>query len=215
MNHSNQQQSETLFHYLQLTRSLQQLSQDWMLQEHYYITNQHQEHWKAQLQPKKDQIQKNIKEADKLRNLWKHYMKDSKWIIYVIDFYDKERMDEAKSEFHRMLLDPLLLGQILLIEANKQDLVKMKSEELAVDLNINKFCSNWLYNYVAQSLVKVFKKDQTGFKNIFKSRSFRILQCNEICSMKICLQINISQFQLFFTPYELPIILLFKKYYYQ
>ncbi|CAK69561.1 unnamed protein product (macronuclear) [Paramecium tetraurelia] len=88
------------------------------------------------------QFRINIK-SRQLRNLWKHYMKNSKGIIYIIDCSDKERMDETKSELYRMLLNPLMLGQPHLIYSNKQDLVKMKSEELEVELNINKICKNW------------------------------------------------------------------------
>nr|CAI39299.1 rab_C60 [Paramecium tetraurelia] len=110
-----------------------------------YYTNQDQEQWKAQLQ-QQDIIQNKYQgywRSRQLRNLWKHYMKNSKGIIYIIDCSDKERMDETKSELYRMLLNPLMLGQPHLIYSNKQDLVKMKSEELEVELNINKICKNW------------------------------------------------------------------------
>ncbi|CAD8197633.1 unnamed protein product [Paramecium pentaurelia] len=90
-----------------------------------------------------DIISWDIGGADKQRILCKPYLKNSKGIIYTFDCSDKERKAEAIFELHQMLLDPLLFGQPLLIYSNKQDLVKMNSEELAVELKIEKFSKNW------------------------------------------------------------------------
>ncbi|CAK77377.1 unnamed protein product (macronuclear) [Paramecium tetraurelia] len=79
--------------------------------------------------------------ADKIRILWINYLQKSQGIIYVIDCFDKERMDQAKTELHKMLLE--LVEQPLLIFANKQDLVKMNPEELVVELAMQNYSKNW------------------------------------------------------------------------
>ncbi|CAD8159123.1 unnamed protein product [Paramecium pentaurelia] len=96
------------------------------------------------IQSKKfDIISWDIGGADKLRITMKPYFQDSKGIIYVIDCFDKERMDDAKHQLQKILLDSLLIGQPLLVYANKQDLVKMNSIELAIELMIQNLSKNW------------------------------------------------------------------------
>jgi len=59
---------------------------------------------------------------DKLRPLWRHYFDNSQGIIYVIDSNDRNRINLARDELHRMLGEDALRDAILLIFANKQDL---------------------------------------------------------------------------------------------
>ncbi|CAD8196248.1 unnamed protein product [Paramecium pentaurelia] len=89
-----------------------------------------------------DIIYWDIRGADKQRILCKSYLKNSKGIIYTFDCSEKERKARAIFELHQMLLDPLLIVQPLLIYANKQDLVKMNSEEQAAELRIEKISKN-------------------------------------------------------------------------
>ena len=42
---------------------------------------------------------------DRLRRLWKHYYKNTSSIIFVVDSYDKKRLDLAKNELHNMIKD--------------------------------------------------------------------------------------------------------------
>ncbi|NHJ85546.1 MAG: GTP-binding protein [Asgard group archaeon] len=55
------------------------------------------------------------------RTLWGTLMKGSSAIIFVIDSSDRERIEEAKNELWKVLMDPLYPDAPLLIVANKQD----------------------------------------------------------------------------------------------
>lgn len=59
---------------------------------------------------------------DKIRRLWRHYYQNTQGIIFVVDSNDKERVDEAREELHRMLSEDELRDASLLVFANKQDL---------------------------------------------------------------------------------------------
>lgn len=59
---------------------------------------------------------------DKIRPLWRHYYTGTQGLIFVVDSTDKERIDEARTEFHRIVNDREMRDAIILIFANKQDL---------------------------------------------------------------------------------------------
>ena len=40
---------------------------------------------------------------DKLRPLWRHYYQNTDAIIYVVDSNDRERVEKARFELHKML----------------------------------------------------------------------------------------------------------------
>jgi small GTP-binding protein len=56
------------------------------------------------------------------RNLWGTLMKGSSAIIFVLDSADHSRIEEAKNELWKVLLDPNYPDAPLLVVANKQDL---------------------------------------------------------------------------------------------
>lgn len=78
---------------------------------------------------------------DKIRPLWRHYfsgglieeprnieeeglMEDmigTQGLIFVIDSNDRARIDEARQELHRIILDREMKEALLLVFANKQD----------------------------------------------------------------------------------------------
>uniref|UniRef100_A0A6B2LLA4 ADP-ribosylation factor n=1 Tax=Arcella intermedia TaxID=1963864 RepID=A0A6B2LLA4_9EUKA len=58
---------------------------------------------------------------DKIRPLWRHYLQNTGAIIYVVDSNDKDRLDEAREELHKLLQEEELRGASLLVLANKQD----------------------------------------------------------------------------------------------
>ncbi|CAD6337201.1 unnamed protein product [Miscanthus lutarioriparius] len=60
---------------------------------------------------------------DKLRPLWRHYLSNSDALIYVVDSTDRDRIGVAREEFQAIVKDPLILSSILLVLANKQDMV--------------------------------------------------------------------------------------------
>lgn len=59
---------------------------------------------------------------DKIRPLWRHYYTGTQGLVFVVDSQDKERIDEAQQELHRILIDREMKECLLLVFANKQDL---------------------------------------------------------------------------------------------
>ncbi|EER17328.1 ADP ribosylation factor 1, putative [Perkinsus marinus ATCC 50983] len=59
---------------------------------------------------------------DKIRPLWRHYYQNTQGIIFVVDSNDRDRIDDAKEELHRMLNEEELRDACVLVFANKQDL---------------------------------------------------------------------------------------------
>jgi len=59
---------------------------------------------------------------DKIRPLWRHYYTGTQGLVFVVDSTDRERIDEAKQELHRILSDREMKDCLLLVFANKQDL---------------------------------------------------------------------------------------------
>nr|CCC91694.1 putative ADP-ribosylation factor [Trypanosoma congolense IL3000] len=63
-----------------------------------------------------------------IRPFWRCYFTDTDAIIYVVDSTDKDRMGVAKHELYNLLDEDELRGSLLLIFANKQDMVGAASE---------------------------------------------------------------------------------------
>ncbi|MED6248081.1 ADP-ribosylation factor-like protein 4A [Xenoophorus captivus] len=59
---------------------------------------------------------------EKLRPLWKSYTRCTDGIIFVVDSVDAERMEEAKTELHKITKTSENQGVPVLVVANKQDL---------------------------------------------------------------------------------------------
>ncbi|CAH1775001.1 unnamed protein product [Owenia fusiformis] len=59
---------------------------------------------------------------EELQSLWDKYYAESHGVIYIIDSSDRERVDESKEAFEKMIQSEVLLGVPLLVLANKQDL---------------------------------------------------------------------------------------------
>ncbi|CAN8269737.1 unnamed protein product [Cochlearia groenlandica] len=67
---------------------------------------------------------------EKLRPLWRHYFNNTDGLIYVVDSLDRERIGKAKQEFQEIIKDPFMLNSIILVFANKQDMVKISKLSL-------------------------------------------------------------------------------------
>ena len=59
---------------------------------------------------------------DKIRPLWRHYYTGTQGLIFVVDCADRDRIEEARQELHRIINDREMRDAIILIFANKQDL---------------------------------------------------------------------------------------------
>lgn len=82
---------------------------------------------------------------DKIRPLWRHYYTGTQGLIFVVDCADKERIDEACDELHRIINDREMKDAIILVFANKQDLKgALTPEEIPTRLKLNKISDrNW------------------------------------------------------------------------
>lgn len=56
---------------------------------------------------------------DKIRLLWRHYYQNTQGLIFVVDSNDRERIDDAREELHKMLSEEELKEAVLLVFANK------------------------------------------------------------------------------------------------
>ncbi|KAI3656598.1 hypothetical protein MP638_003025 [Amoeboaphelidium occidentale] len=82
---------------------------------------------------------------DKIRPLWRHYYTGTQALIFVVDSQDRERIDEARQELHRILNDREMKDCLLLVFANKQDLANaMSPAEVTEKLGLQRMRDrNW------------------------------------------------------------------------
>ena len=78
-------------------------------------------------------------ESERIRTLWRHYYRlGINAIIFVVDSNDRDRMTEAREELEKILREDELVGVILLVFANKQDLNSaMSISEITDFLGLN------------------------------------------------------------------------------
>ncbi|KAK6304452.1 hypothetical protein J4Q44_G00250380 [Coregonus suidteri] len=83
---------------------------------------------------------------DKIRPLWRHYYTGTQGLIFVVDCADRDRIDEARQELHRIINDREMRDAIILIFANKQDLPDaMKPHEIQEKLGLTRIRDrNWI-----------------------------------------------------------------------
>ncbi|XP_073033383.1 ADP-ribosylation factor 2-like isoform X2 [Primulina eburnea] len=75
---------------------------------------------------------------DKIRPLWRHYFQNMQGLIFVVDSSDRDRVVEARDELHRILNEEELIGAVLLVFANKQDLPNaMNAAEITDKLGLH------------------------------------------------------------------------------
>ena len=60
---------------------------------------------------------------DKIRPLWRHYYSGTQGLIFVVDSSDHARLEEARSELHKIINDREMKDALLLVFANKQDVL--------------------------------------------------------------------------------------------
>jgi len=79
---------------------------------------------------------------DKLRPLWRHYYNNTNGVIFVVDSNDKDRVNKAHDELHKMMAEEEMARACVLVFANKQDLPNaMTLSELTEKLQPSKFGS--------------------------------------------------------------------------
>jgi ADP-ribosylation factor protein 1 len=83
---------------------------------------------------------------DKIRTLWRHYYQNTQALIFVVDSNDKGRVEDARSELHKMLAEDELRDAIVLVFANKQDLPHaMSAAEITDQLGLHTLRSRRWY----------------------------------------------------------------------
>jgi small GTP-binding protein len=83
---------------------------------------------------------------DKIRPLYRHYFQNTSALIFVVDSNDRDRIDEAKSELHKMLGEEELRDAACLVLANKQDLpTSMSVSEITERLGLHQLRRTNMY----------------------------------------------------------------------
>merc|ERR1719265_1982315 len=59
---------------------------------------------------------------DKIRKLWRHYYLNTQGLIFVVDSNDRDRIEDAREELAKMLIEDEMREAVVLVFANKQDL---------------------------------------------------------------------------------------------
>lgn len=74
----------------------------------------------------------------KIRPLWRHYYLGTNGLIYVVDSNDRERIEDAREELHKMLSEQEMADAVVLVLANKQDLPNaLPAAEISEKLGLN------------------------------------------------------------------------------
>ncbi|KAF7236562.1 ADP-ribosylation factor-like protein 4D [Varanus komodoensis] len=80
---------------------------------------------------------------EKLRPLWKSYMRHTDGVVFVVDSAEAERLEEARVELHRIARSSDNQGVPVLVLANKQDVSQALSvAELEKLLSLHELCTS-------------------------------------------------------------------------
>mmetsp|Transcript_45885 Transcript_45885/g.102930 ORF Transcript_45885/g.102930 Transcript_45885/m.102930 type:complete len:183 (+) Transcript_45885:94-642(+) len=75
---------------------------------------------------------------DKIRPLWRHYYTGTNGLIFVVDSNDRDRVEDAREELTKMLNEDEMRDAVVLVFANKQDLLQATpADEIADALQLS------------------------------------------------------------------------------
>merc|ERR1711972_148449 len=75
---------------------------------------------------------------DKIRPLWRYYYQGAQGLIFVADSNDRDRVEDAREELHKILNEDEMRDAMLLVFANKQDLPNaMPAAEITEKLGLH------------------------------------------------------------------------------
>ena len=83
----------------------------------------------------------NLKEVGggaEIRSYWTQCIDGSDGLIWVIDSTDRNKIDDSKTELHKLLEDSKLAGNPLIVFCNKEDQEGMRTAEISEYLQLNK-----------------------------------------------------------------------------
>ncbi|XP_063693388.1 ADP-ribosylation factor 1-like 2 [Bolinopsis microptera] len=82
----------------------------------------------------------------KLRPLWKHYLKGTDGLIFVVDCWDFTRVDEVREELSNLLALPEMQDVPIMIFGNKQDMRgAVNPPQLIEQLHMNRYNNHSWY----------------------------------------------------------------------
>jgi small GTP-binding protein len=82
----------------------------------------------------------------KLRPLWKHYLKGTDGLIFVVDCWDFSRVDEVREELSNLLSLPEMQDVPIMIFGNKQDMRgAVNPPQLIEQLHMNRYNNHSWY----------------------------------------------------------------------
>ncbi|NXP63522.1 ARL14 protein, partial [Chloropsis cyanopogon] len=82
----------------------------------------------------------------KMREFWSNFLEDTSGLLYVVDSFDKQRLEESRREFELILKNESIKNVPVVVLANKQDLPgALNAEEITRRFKMKKYCSdrNW------------------------------------------------------------------------
>ena len=83
---------------------------------------------------------------DKIRKLWRYYYQNTQGLIFVVDSSDRDRIEDAREELGKILVEDEMRDAVLLVFANKQDLPNaMPAAELTDKLGLRDMRSRQWY----------------------------------------------------------------------
>ncbi|XP_062988431.1 ADP-ribosylation factor-like protein 4D [Elgaria multicarinata webbii] len=82
---------------------------------------------------------------EKLRPLWRSYMRRTDGVVFVVDSAEVERLEEARVELHRIVCSSENQGVPVLVLANKQDMAQaLPVAEVEKLLGLHELCTSAL-----------------------------------------------------------------------
>ncbi|KZZ86928.1 ADP-ribosylation factor [Ascosphaera apis ARSEF 7405] len=151
---------------------------------------------------------------DKIRPLWRHYFSGTQGLIFVIDSSDRARIDEARQELHRIILDREMKDALLLVFANKQDLAdSMSPDEVREKLQLtqlkdklwggSQITSNFKHRKNKGSWHQDFSEDKSNPKVHDGHAASHEVYCSDVLDAVTPFRILSCQFWLDLMPYQL------------
>ncbi|BHF62702.1 ADP-ribosylation factor, Arf Arf6 [Sparganum proliferum] len=96
-------------------------------------------------------VVKDVGGQEKIRPLWRHYYTGTQGLIFVVDSADRDRIEEAQIELHRIANDKEMQDAIILVFANKQDIPDaMQPHEIQEKLRLTRLAPGRIW-YVQPS----------------------------------------------------------------
>lgn len=86
---------------------------------------------------------------ERIRPLWRHYFTGTNALIYVVDSSDLGRLEESKKELLRVINDKELANSLLIVLANKQDVLgAIKPKELIERFQLNDLTGEHIWSVI-------------------------------------------------------------------